>query len=215
MDAIAENVAHVSTSGYKRRILFSHLINVDRAIGDPHVTESYFDVRQGALISTGTATDIAISGPGFFKLRHGDEFLFSRQGQFSLDGEGRLVSPQGYVLQQADGGDVVLDRTGFEVAPDGTISVEASPIARIGVFAPESAGALSQVSGGYFAADEGLMVEAAGAVVRQGFTEASNVSFGDEMVAMTAAVREAETGARLVQVYDDLMGRALSSLGRA
>ena len=58
------------------------------------------------------------------------------------------------------------------------------------------------------------MDAATGATLRQGMVENSNVSIGDEMVAMTAAVRQTETGARLVQIYDDLLGRAISSFGQ-
>ena len=50
-------------------------------------------------------------------------------------------------------------------------------------------------------------------MIRQGMVESSNVSMGDEMVTMMAAMRQAEGGARLVQVYDELMGRALTTLG--
>ncbi len=53
------------------------------------------------------------------------------------------------------------------------------------------------------------------AVLRQGMIENSNVSLGDEMVETMAALRQSEVGSRLVQVYDDLLGRALSSLGQA
>jgi flagellar basal-body rod protein FlgG len=45
--------------------------------------------------------------------------------------------------------------------------------------------------------------------------EASNVSLGDEMVAMMTALRQAESGARLAQLYDDLMGRAITTLGES
>jgi flagellar basal body rod protein FlgG len=50
--------------------------------------------------------------------------------------------------------------------------------------------------------------------VRQGAIEASNVSTGVEMVDMMAAIRRAESGQRLVNVYDDLMGRALTLFGQ-
>ena len=51
-------------------------------------------------------------------------------------------------------------------------------------------------------------------VLRQAMVETSNVTMASEMVGMMAAVREAETGAKLVQVYDDLMGRALTAFGQ-
>ena len=51
-------------------------------------------------------------------------------------------------------------------------------------------------------------------VVRQGMVEASNVSMADEMLALMAALRSAESAQRVVQVYDDLMGRALTAFGQ-
>jgi flagellar basal-body rod protein FlgG len=44
--------------------------------------------------------------------------------------------------------------------------------------------------------------------------EASNVSVGDEMVTMMASLRQAESGSRLVQTYDDLLGRAITTFGQ-
>jgi flagellar basal-body rod protein FlgG len=44
--------------------------------------------------------------------------------------------------------------------------------------------------------------------------EASNVAMGEEMVTMMAALRQAENGARIVQLYDDLLGRAITTFGQ-
>jgi flagellar basal-body rod protein FlgG len=58
------------------------------------------------------------------------------------------------------------------------------------------------------------MEEATSVRLRQGMVEGSNVSLGSEMVTMMTAVREAESGARLLQVYDDLIGRAITTFGQ-
>ena len=72
------------------------------------------------------------------------------------------------------------------------------------------------------AGPDGLLSVAADAVrgvdtpvVRQGFLESSNVALGDEMIALMEAVRRAETGQRLMNVYDDLMGRAIITFGQS
>jgi flagellar basal-body rod protein FlgF len=49
--------------------------------------------------------------------------------------------------------------------------------------------------------------------VQQGAYEASNVTTGDEMVLMMEALRRAEAGQRVMNVYDDLLGRAVTSFG--
>jgi len=69
--------------------------------------------------------------------------------------------------------------------------------------------------GGVIAPGQTLMEVVPDVVFRQGMTENSNVEIGEEMVAMMATLRQSEGGARLVQVYDDLLGRALSTLGQS
>ncbi|WCM29993.1 hypothetical protein NDN01_25485 [Sphingomonas sp. QA11] len=78
-----------------------------------------------------------------------------------------------------------------------------------------SAGAIEAIDGSLFRLGTGEAEEVADPLVRQGMTEASNVSVGDEMVTMMAALRQAESGARLVQTYDDLLGRAITTFGQS
>ena len=59
-----------------------------------------------------------------------------------------------------------------------------------------------------------MVGEVASPELRQGMIEGSNVALADEMVSMMDALRQAEGGAHLVQTYDDLMGRAISTLGQ-
>lgn len=57
------------------------------------------------------------------------------------------------------------------------------------------------------------MVDTDAAEVRTGMLEASNVTLGDEMTQTMVAMRQAESGARLIQLYDELMGRAAVTFG--
>jgi flagellar basal-body rod protein FlgG len=72
---------------------------------------------------------------------------------------------------------------------------------------------LQPLGGSAFTA-AGEMEEVAEPGLRQGMVEASNVTLSDEMTAMMATLRHAETGARLVTVYDELLGRAIQTLGQ-
>jgi flagellar basal-body rod protein FlgG len=51
--------------------------------------------------------------------------------------------------------------------------------------------------------------------LRQGMLESSTVALGDEMVATMTALRQADAGGRVMQVWDDLMGRAVTTFGQA
>jgi flagellar basal-body rod protein FlgF len=172
------------------------------------------DLRSGKVTETARPLDLAINGDGYFQLRAGDGLVYSRQGAFSLAADGRVVTPQGYALQQAGGGDLILDAADVQIASDGTVLDGDRPLGRIALFAPRAGTDVDPIDGSIFAIAEGSAEEMTTPSLRQGALEASNVSLGDEMVGMMGALRGAETGAKLVQVYDDLMGKAISTFGQ-
>jgi len=210
LETVSNNVSNISTPGFKRQISFEEVLS-GRESADALRHRS--DLAQGQLSRTGNPLDLAISGPGFFRLRSGDEILYSRQGQFRVGAEGAVVNSSGQILQQAGGGDLVLERAAVEILEDGTVLDGERPVGRIGVYVAGDPAALRPLGGSTFAASEDAMEDAPAAALRQGMVEASNVVLGDEMVTMMATVRQAEGGARLVQVYDDLLGRAISTFG--
>lgn len=215
LEAASRNVANITTPGYKRQISFSDLMSAKRS--DPDLLPEIgvrSDFAPGKLGTTGNPLDIAISGDGFFALRDDGTTLYSRQGQFSRAADGTLVTPQGYVLQQAGGGDLVVDRAAVTIEQDGTIVDGGRPVARIGVYVADRAAAIRALDGSAFQIDQGHATEVANPMLRQGMVEASNVSVGDEMVTMMASLRQAESGSRLVQTYDDLLGRAITTFGQ-
>lgn len=173
------------------------------------------DFTAGKPIETGNPYDLAILGDGFFTVRSGDRVLLTRQGQFQRDVDGRLITPQGGILQSADGGDLVLKGQSVSVAADGTVLDGGEPVGRVAVSQVAEPERLTDVGGGLFAAGDGDVAPADAPRVRQGMLESSNVSMGAEMVAMMETLRRAEAGQRLVNVYDDLMGRALTAFGQA
>lgn len=211
LNVAARNVANVSSPGYKRQSTFVRAFAEGAGARSALPTiGSTTDPTQGKLDSTGHPLDLAISGAGFFAIKVGDHVRYTRQGQFSLRDDGVVVTPQGYMLQQVGGGDLVLNKAAVTVQTDGTVLDGDKPIARIAVYSSENA---LTTDGAFF--DLGASAEEVQRpTIRQGMVEASNVSTGDEMIAVMAAVREAESGARLAQTYDDLLGRAITSFGQ-
>ena len=215
LETISSNVANASTAGFKRQVNFADVLAGGGRTADGTTLRLHSDMAQGRLNRTENPLDIAISGGGLFQLRAGDEIVYSRQGQFRLAEDGTVVSGQGYVLQQAGGGDLVLQSASVQITEDGAVLDQGRPVGRIAVYAPAEGVRLAPTGGGtVFVAEAGEMEEVASPALRQGMIEASNVQLGDEMVAMMAALRQAEGGARLVQVYDDLLGRAITAFGQ-
>jgi flagellar basal-body rod protein FlgF len=216
LSVAAHNIANVSTPGFKRQVGFSQFVQQSAVDLAPLPSVSTVrDLGQGKLQETRNPFDLAISGDGLFQLRAGDQLVYTRQGQFTLSAEGLLVSPQGYVLQQQGGGDLVISKPSAAIEQDGTVIEDGQPVARVELLAAGDPGALEPFGESFFRADAAVMGPVRDPVIRQAMVESSNVELGDEMVSMMAAIRQSESGARLVQVYDDLIGRAISSLGQS
>jgi flagellar basal-body rod protein FlgG len=214
LEAVSSNISNISTAGYKRQISFADLVSrAPSAAASEMLMRVRPDLTQGKLSDTGNPLDIAISGDGFFQVRMDNQLFYSRSGQFRLAEDGRVITPQGYTLQQAGGGDLVLDRAAVEIMANGTVLDGDRPVARIGVFKPGGGSAIEALDGSTFRF-AGDAEEVGDPLLRQGMVETSNVSVGDEMVTMMTALRQAESGARLVQTYDDLLGRAITAFGQ-
>ena len=142
MDVISNNLANVSTSGFKRaRAVFEDLLyQTIRQPGaqsseqtqlpsglqigtgvKPVATERIF--TQGNLQQTGNAKDVAIQGNGFFQVLMPDGTTsYSRDGSFQLDANGQLVTASGYAVQPAI--TIPPDTQSLTIARDGTVSVQ-------------------------------------------------------------------------------------------
>jgi flagellar hook protein FlgE len=122
MDVVGNNIANVNTTGYKTSsVLFEDLLSQQlngagqptAAAGGTNAAQVGLGVRltgisvnfaQGATQLTGRSTDFAIQGDGFFAVDQGGQTAYTRNGSFSLDGNGNLVTADGGFVKgwQAD-----------------------------------------------------------------------------------------------------------------
>ncbi|WP_324780761.1 flagellar basal-body rod protein FlgG [Thiobacillus sedimenti] len=155
MDVISNNLANVSTSGFKRaRAVFEDLLyqtlrqpgaqsseqtqlpsGLQIGTGVRTVaTERIF--TQGNLQQTGNAKDVAIQGNGFFQVLMPDgTTAYTRDGSFQSDANGQLVTSSGYPVQPAI--TIPPDAQSITIARDGTVSVQ-----QAGATAPVTVGTL-------------------------------------------------------------------------
>jgi flagellar basal-body rod protein FlgG len=140
MRVIANNLANVGTTGFKReRASFSTLAYQDaRVAGQQSSGETAYALglnlgtgvnmqgtarmeSQGTLSSTGNALDLALDGDGYFAVQMpGGKIGYTRAGNFSRSAEGTLVTPQGYAVQPSIS--IPEGSTSITIAPDGTVS---------------------------------------------------------------------------------------------
>lgn len=212
LEAVSRNVANLTTPGYKASVAFQDLLTEATSARTSVSFASNF--TQGGLHATGMPFDLALSGPGFFRLRTDERAYYVRSGQFERTAEGRLVNSQGMALQTNNGEDLIVGRGPIEFVSDGTVLEGGLPVARLGVFAFDSETSIEALGGALFRAPDAAMREVEAPLVRQGMLENANVDLSREMVDMMAAMRQAEIGARIVQTYDGLIGQSITTFGR-
>ena len=141
VDVIANNIANVNTSGYKKsRVDFGDLLyqtikapgtevasgfqtptGIQVGLGvKPSATQKIFG--QGDFINTENPLDLVIEGEGFFQVQHpSGEILYTRDGSFRIDSEGQIVTADGFLLEPNL--TIPTDTTEITVGVDGTVSV--------------------------------------------------------------------------------------------
>ncbi len=228
MDVIANNIANVSTPGFKREAAkFEEYVAMMRpAEGQKGPQPVSFvkdagvmrDSGQGNIEQTGAIYDLAISGKGYFAVQTPAGMRYTRDGHFSLDGNGNLVTSQGYQVQGEGGAITIAPTDGqINIAPDGTISSVVNGIGnQLGkikvVDFPDESGLTKQGSNLYSTAQ--TPTTPAVVNIRQGALEASNVQPVIEISKMIEVMRSYEATSNLSKSQEDMMRQAIDRLGQ-
>lgn len=191
-----------------------------RALGDlglgTETAPEINDFTQGALKQTGQPLDFAIQGEGFFRVQTPNGERYTRDGRFIRDANGQLVTVDGYAVLSSTGAPITLPEGEVSVAPDGTINVNGQVVGQLGLAAfanPATELTRDSLAGNTFAA-AGAPTGTNAGTVQQGFLEMANVNPAQLMTQMVAVGRAYEAAQQLVHVQDDLLGRAIATLGR-
>lgn len=236
IDVISNNLANVNTTGFKKsKANFQDLVYQSlRYPGASSSAESQVPtgfqvglgtrpVAVGKLFSQGefqlthNELDLAIEGPGFFRvIQPGGETVFSRDGAFKLNAQGEIVNSDGYRLDP--GITIPQDATAISVGTDGVVSVMRpgqAGFAEVGKITltrfPNPAGLLSVGRNAFTPTDssgdpvEGTPGQQGLGTISQGFLEMSNVNIVEEMVAMIVAQRAYEINSKAIQASDDML----------
>lgn len=222
LETTANNVANQTTSGFKAdQVAFrEYLARIDaRTSGDPLVSlvvdpDTFTDFSPGGLEQSYRDLDFAIDGDGFFAVETASGVLYTRDGRFSVNAFGELVTRSGAQVLDSGGSPILVDPEAGPLlaAPDGELQQNATPIAALGVFRFDDLGQLRKRGDNLFAA----AAEPAAAVsprVRQGFFETSNVNPVAAMTDMIEIMRAYEQAARLTETANDLERQAIETLG--
>ncbi len=207
-DQIANDLANASTPGYKgdrtAQATFGDLLLANSATGAVvgrqstavQVAEIRTDFRPTAARDTGEPLDFAITGEGFFSVQTPQGVRYTRNGQFSLDTNGQLITAQGHL---------VLGTGGRPIAAGAEGKVDPRLIGVTLLTNPRKEGD-SLVTGTPAGA-------APAGTVRSGALEGSGADPARSMVDMIASMRAFEAGQKVIQAIDETLGQAVSKVG--
>lgn len=224
MAVIANNIANVSTVGFKRdRMLFTTVlkdIGGGRKAAFVKDAAVVHDPTNGPITMTGNPLDLAIQGEGYFQVETPDGIRYTRGGHFRLDPEGAIVTSSGYPVLGDDGVPILTipGETNITITGDGTISTENGEIGRLAIMKFRDRNALHKIGADLYATDDqegqgGIEPEESeDAQVVQGAVEESNVQPIIEMTRMITVMRSYQSAKRLIDDQDQIRRKAIRVL---
>lgn len=225
MDIVANNVANVNTTGYKREN-----VSFDSYLAQPTKDDAflfaidsgtYRDEVQGATITTGNPLDLALQGPGYFAVQTAAGTRYTRAGSFQVNSAGEIVTASGEKLLGDGGQPIVLpdDSQDLLIAPDGTVSVmsgtstASTQVGRVRTMKFANEKGLMPVGNNMFSSNDTPTPDEDSHIV-QGALEQSNVQAISEMTHMIQVSRSYEMVVHLLDREHQRQSDAISRLGK-
>lgn len=233
-DVIVNNIANGEVAGFKRDGLFLKELGEARrkaSGGYPvwranRIGGAYIDFEQGALRQTNAKLHFAIQGPGFFQVRTPQGDMYTRNGEFSINRDGVLVTNLGYPVLDERGGEIRLEGRDFTVNENGEILELGQTKATLAIHDfekdadgyyqdPDGLTRLERKQNGFFVPNPGVnrVPKTADTKVLQGFLEESNADPIVQMVEMVELFRFYEADQRAIRAQDDTLDRAVNDVG--
>lgn len=238
VDVIANNLANAATTGYKKEgstseafdaVLASKIKDQTSAfrgkrIGNMNlgvkIGENYVDYTQGAFQTTNNTYDLALSGNGFFCVEFTSKSgevstKYTRDGAFTLNVDGYLVTKDGDYVLNKNGEHIKLDpMTDARIDENGTIYQNNAVVNSIGLQDFEDYNYLEHYGENYYQPVDGATKIDSNAKMFEGYLEASNVQVVTEMVELISATRTYESNQKIIQTIDETLDKAVNQLGQ-
>ena len=217
LEVIANNIANANTTAFKsNKPLFEQFLvssSSKREISYVHDFGDLTSFQEGAITHTGSPMDVAIKGEGFFVADTPIGRLYTRNGHFQLDSEGRLVTASGDPILGSNDQPIVIDLAlgAININQDGTISVGGQPPEQIQMVTFANTQELERIGSGYFRTDSEEVLDEGSQTV-QFMLESSNVEPVIELTAMMATSRSYQAAQRIIDTEHELQRKVAQQL---
>lgn len=250
LDTIANNIANVNTPGFKRdQQVFNEYLTANEkppsVIQVPRVPasiESFYDMQggdksfvdskgtftdfsQGSLKHSGNPLDVAIDGEGFFEVSTPSGVRLTRAGNFTLNGQGELVTKEGHkvLLFGGEGADPnsrmirVSGQNPVSITDRGEVYDGTQLVGQLSLMKVLNRDCLKKVGGSMYDFKPNMTPQLENVKVpslKQGFVEMSNVNIVQEMTDMITTNRLFESTQRAISAYDGMADKLVNVVGK-
>ncbi|HLP16646.1 MAG TPA: flagellar basal-body rod protein FlgF [Bacteroidota bacterium] len=230
MEIIANNLANIDTTGFKKDNVFLQVLDEQQmlqrqnsGLGELSSLDAreFTDYSQGSFNTTNNPFDVALLGDGFFAVETPEGVRYTRNGNFSLAQDGTIQNSSGYAVLGTAGVLKIdnwskLASADISISQHGELMVDKVLVGKLRVVDFPKPYQLEKSGTSLFKpkATTVTPVEAdPNTVVKQGMLEESNIDAIEEMVAMIELNRSYETDQRMTTIQDGTLDKALD-IGR-
>lgn len=220
LTTIADNVANAGTVGFRATgVKFEDLVS---GLGKGSMSfvstgETYLSTASGGMKETGNPLDMAVKGDAWFGIQTPQGLIMTRDGRFTIQPNGQLVSIEGHPVVDAGGAEIILDPQAGPpvVSADGIIRQGGNLVGGIGLFefTPGADFVRYGNSGVVPPTEPQPIVDRIDVGVMQGFVENSNVDPVLEMTRLIQVQRAFENMAALTRNSETTLDEAVKALG--
>lgn len=236
-ETVTNNIANINNNGYKKSALTKKsfedvmLSNRQKLVGDKYVRNNIGtlnlgvktdDVKniftQGVFKATQMQTDFAIDGRGFFVAQNGDNYVYTRDGNFKINNAGYLITSDGnQVLGRNTQTNAIepiyIGKNKFSLDGQNNIDIEGMGITDQLLTADfEDYDAMEFIGDNFITSQPPLFD--ADVKVKQFVLEGSNVNATEELTKLMEIKRNFETNQKLIKMQDEIIDKAATQIGR-
>ncbi len=211
LEIVANNLANVNTTGYKREVPFSEIMNQTGKVQMQELT----DFRAGNLYQTSNPLDLAISGNAFFVVQTQNGPELTRSGNFQISNDGYLVDQEGNKVMGKSGAInlnklQLNNKTTISISNSGEIKMGDVVVDKLLIGEMDNPEQASRTTGVDFSVEtSGFRIAPENQYqVKQGYLEESNVNPIKEMEDMIQINNEYTSSSKMINYLDKSLDEA-------
>ncbi len=221
----SHNVSNLSTPSFKRevvgRVSFDAYMMVDKYYNVPRViinerqsTDKMIDFAYSTAKVTNNPLNLSIRSNGFFVLNTTQGEAYTRNGDFRIDTQGRLVTQEGYLVE-GESGELRLTTTNPKILPDGSVWEGEERVGKLTIveFGTDAITKMTRQKNGTYISKTNKPSIKDNPEILQGYIESSNVDTAFEMINTVETLRHFELNQKMLNMQQEMYKSSLESLG--